>query len=165
MAAAARKALLEAAHSLAARRYFKQQGYKAKPFDEIETFEDHAALYAFADMTEAFDFLLSAPFGPSLESPTEPVPVGPKLELEQCVEVLVHKGLEPVVVDLTTEDVEQLGFSVVRVLVPGLQPIEGCHKHRFLGGSRLVEVPRRLGYVDRRPRSLEELNPFPHPYP
>jgi ribosomal protein S12 methylthiotransferase accessory factor len=50
------------------------------------------------------------------------------------------------------------------VLIPGLETMEGDHRIPFLGGCRWREVPFRLG---RRasPSALENINPFPHPYP
>ena len=163
---AATKAMLEAAHFLVATRYLKLAGYEIKHnFDEVETFEDHAILYAFGDMLEAVEFLLSAPKGRSLQQVDALLGTPPRQQHQRCAQILIREGFEPVAVDLTTEDVAQLGFTVVRVLVPGLQPIEGCHRHRFLGGSRLREVPKRLGYADREIGTDDGFNPFPHPYP
>ena len=48
--------------------------------------------------------------------------------------------------------------------MPDLQPLDADYQHRFLGGTRLYEVPVRLGYRERPPR-LDELNPYPHPFP
>ena len=71
-------------------------------------------------------------------------------------------GLEVIVVDLTTSDVEGLGFKVVKVLIPGMQPIDFGPWQR-LGGPRLYEVPARLGYSAAS--GPQELNLFPHPFP
>jgi ribosomal protein S12 methylthiotransferase accessory factor len=59
--------------------------------------------------------------------------------------------------------VAETGFRVVKVFIPGMQQIEGDHTHRLLGGRRLFEVPRRLGYPAAA--HIAELNPDPHPYP
>ena len=64
-------------------------------------------------------------------------------------------GLEAFAARLTPPDVEALGFEVVRVLVPGAQPL-------FTGepffGERARTVPGTLGF-----RPL--LDRGPHPYP
>jgi ribosomal protein S12 methylthiotransferase accessory factor len=82
----------------------------------------------------------------------------------EIVDRLVHCGLEPVVVDLTTGDVNAVGFKVVRAVIPGMQPLDIDHNRRYLGGRRLYEVPVRIGV---RSGSLPEeaLNPYPHPFP
>lgn len=51
----------------------------------------------------------------------------------------------------------------MKVFIPGMQQIEGDHTHRLLGGRRLFEVPRKLGYPVAS--SIDELNIDPHPYP
>jgi ribosomal protein S12 methylthiotransferase accessory factor len=76
---------------------------------------------------------------------------------------LAELGHEMYAVDLTTPDVASCGYFVVKVLIPSLQPLEGDHSHRFLGGNRLYTLPERLGYPGER--SFESLNPLPHPYP
>jgi ribosomal protein S12 methylthiotransferase accessory factor len=77
-------------------------------------------------------------------------------ELEAC-------GLEPIACDLTTPDVASLGLSVVRVVVPGLNPLFMGYRNRALGGERLYSVPQKLGSrgLDRG----EADNPYPHPFP
>jgi ribosomal protein S12 methylthiotransferase accessory factor len=58
--------------------------------------------------------------------------------------------------------VASCGYSVVKVIVPSAQQLEGDHTHRLLGSPRLFETPRTLGF---EPRAYENLNPDPHPYP
>ena len=67
-------------------------------------------------------------------------------------------GHRPLLCELTTPDVAELGLAVVRAVVPGYHPLVSGHRYRALGGRRLREVPRRLGY-----RAGD--NPLPHPYP
>lgn len=76
---------------------------------------------------------------------------------------LAAAGLEPVACDLTTPDIAALGLSVARVVVPGLHPLFMGHQNRALGGTRLYEVPARLG--QRGPRPGDPDNPDPHPFP
>lgn len=73
-------------------------------------------------------------------------------------------GLEAVVVELTTPDVAQGGFAVVRVVTPELQPLHADHRYRFLAGPRLYEAPVRMGQR-AEPLAERELNPLPHPFP
>jgi ribosomal protein S12 methylthiotransferase accessory factor len=71
-------------------------------------------------------------------------------------------GLEPIWTEITTPDVSEFGFKVVRTVIAGMQPLDNDHRYRHLGGARLLSVPRKLGYGLR---SIEELNPDPHPFP
>ena len=71
-------------------------------------------------------------------------------------------GFEPVWTDITTPDVSELGFKVVRTIMAGMQPLDNDHRYRHLGGARLLGVPQKLGY---ELRSIEQLNQDPHPFP
>jgi ribosomal protein S12 methylthiotransferase accessory factor len=52
-------------------------------------------------------------------------------------------------------------MTVVRAIIPGLQPLTFHHRARFLGHPRLYEAPVRMGY----PARLEaELNAWPQPF-
>jgi ribosomal protein S12 methylthiotransferase accessory factor len=67
-------------------------------------------------------------------------------------------------IDVTTSDVDEVGFKVVRVIVPELQPIDIDHRYPHLGGKRLYDVPWKLGLV-ARPGHERALNTLPHPFP
>jgi ribosomal protein S12 methylthiotransferase accessory factor len=84
-------------------------------------------------------------------------------DLRHAVSLVGDAGYEVIVVNLTTVDAEDLGLHVLRVLIPGAQPLDASYKHRFLGGRRLYEVPERIGLPGAQ--SIDELNPWPHPYP
>ncbi len=80
---------------------------------------------------------------------------------ESVAERCAAAGLEPVWVDVTTPDVEEFGFKVVRTVIAGMQPLDNDHRNRHLGGERLLSVPRKMGFS----LSPGELNPDPHPFP
>jgi ribosomal protein S12 methylthiotransferase accessory factor len=52
-------------------------------------------------------------------------------------------------------------MHVVRVIVPGLQPLSFCHRARYLGHQRLYRAPARMGYP-AWPES--RINPWPQPF-
>lgn len=86
-------------------------------------------------------------------------------DIEYCVARLGEAGYEVIVSDITTPDIAEVGFSVVRVIVPGLVQLHGNHLRQYHGARRLFEAPVRMG-LDRRGWShASELNPFPHPFP
>ena len=76
-------------------------------------------------------------------------------------ERLAGAGYEAVAVEVTTDDVAQLGFRVLRTVIPGMQPLDNDHRYRYLGGRRLHTLPAALS---RRPGPAN-FNPDPHPFP
>lgn len=74
-------------------------------------------------------------------------------DVNRCIRVLEHSGLEVLVRDMTRPDT---GFPTVRVIVPGLR-----HFWARLGPGRLYDVPPRMGWISR-PLAEAELNPVPY---
>jgi ribosomal protein S12 methylthiotransferase accessory factor len=72
-------------------------------------------------------------------------------------------GYDVIIVKLTTPEIEEVGFTVVRVIIPGLQPLDVRMDSRYLGGKRLYDVPVSLGY--REKVYEENMCPYPHPFP
>lgn len=66
-----------------------------------------------------------------------------------CVERIAAAGLETIVVDVTSPDIRECGLHVVRVVIPGTQPL-----YFGSGMHRLCERARRGA-----------LNLLPHPFP
>ena len=77
---------------------------------------------------------------------------------------LVAEGLRPLAIDLSTPDVREAGFIVSRVIIPGLETMEGDHRLQMLGGRRWREVPVKLNILPEE-TCMENINPYPHPYP
>ena len=73
-------------------------------------------------------------------------------DIEDAVQLLRTRGLEMLVVDMTRPDV---GFPVVRVIVPGL-----VHFWPRFGCRRLFDVPREAGWIDGDVGE-DDLNPVP----
>jgi ribosomal protein S12 methylthiotransferase accessory factor len=132
-------------------------------YRNIDDFEKHVFLYAYGDMLHAVDFLLGSERSISLADVPSGATGDVRRDLRRVMRTIAERDYEMLVVDLTTCDVASCGFVVVKVLVPAMQPIEGDHTHRFLGGRRLAEVPLALGYGGAA--TLETFNPYPHPYP
>jgi ribosomal protein S12 methylthiotransferase accessory factor len=80
------------------------------------------------------------------------------------VELLQKSNLQTHIVDLTTVDINDAGFKVIRAVIPGMQPLDLDHTHPHLGGKRLYEVPYKLGLISK-PLAEDEMNPNPHPFP
>jgi ribosomal protein S12 methylthiotransferase accessory factor len=115
---------------------------------------DHAALAAFLF---ASDIRIDFCHLPNLSTGD------PKQDLNTLVRAVNNLGHKVLLSDLTTPDVRELGFWVLRAIVPGCHPLVLGHQIRATGGSRLWEVPQKLGYGGISRHSGD--NPAPHPYP
>jgi ribosomal protein S12 methylthiotransferase accessory factor len=135
----------------------------AEDFNDVRSFTDRAFLYAHRHLPEAYSFLFDE---------SEPIPlssIGSSQAsvgeaVQDCLATVVAKGYRPAVVDLTTPDIRECGYVVTRVMVPGLETMDGDHRLQMLGGDRWRQVPVQLGL---RPDAtdLDAINPYPHPYP
>jgi ribosomal protein S12 methylthiotransferase accessory factor len=162
----ASKALMEAVQTREWAKFLGSGGkvfHFGADFRDIRDFEDHVALYAYGDMLHAVEFLLRSPT--SLERIWKNGATGDaSADLAKATNILRERGLDAIAIDLTTPDVADCGLFVTRVLAPSLQPLDADYLHRFLGGCRLYQVPRLMGYRSSD-SSVELLNPYPHPYP
>ena len=84
-------------------------------------------------------------------------------DLELIARAIESTGHRVLIVDATTADVRELGFAVVRTIVPGYHPLALGFAYRARGGRRLYEVPQKMGHKGITRESGE--NPIPHPYP
>jgi ribosomal protein S12 methylthiotransferase accessory factor len=164
--AAARKALAEQGQLFSFFRYLVRQDWQPEPdFSNIATFDHHSLLYlrrpelipkALAFCREAPEVLLSQ----IPDRSTGRV----RSDIHFCLDSLQEAGYEAIVVEVTTPDVAEAGFRVVRVVVPGMMPLHGDAR-RFLAVRRLHDIPVRLGWEDQGWDPGAGLNPYPHPFP
>jgi len=74
-------------------------------------------------------------------------------------------GLDVIVVDQTSAELQAGGFRCVKAIVPGALPMTFGHAHRRTEGlPRLHTVPAALGRGSARLNSAA-INPQPHPFP
>lgn len=164
---AIKKTLVECAQSRPYLRYVLRNERNwtcGDNFSNVRSFDDHARLYSsMPELMPKLQFVDEKPTRALTEVPNCSSGSVTK-DIEICLAKLADKGLDVVVVDLTTRDVAGVGFRVVRVIIPGLQPLHGDHRRRFLGGKRLFQVPQILGYT-KRDTTEDGLYPWPHPCP
>ena len=132
--------------------------------EQVRRLEDHGAIFAEGHMLTELDFLLDSPQEVALESLADASYGDPCADLAQCVELLTKAGSRVAFVDLTTPDVAPFGIRVVRAVATYLQPIHFGYGRERLGGTRVFDVPRVMGY-DSRTRTVSDLNRCPHPLP
>ena len=155
---AAAKILREAASSriaLEARRPVVED-----PADCFSVF-DGALHMARPERRHAFDFLLGSETSRRLPELPALATGDAASELRAVLGRLAARGLEAFAVDLTTDEALSVGFRVVRVIVPGLQPLSFAHRARFLAHPRLYDAPARMGFPVH---AEEEITPWPQPF-
>lgn len=130
--------------------------------EDIVSVVDGALLSGPLSQRHRFDFLLEGerpvhglrdlPRAPS----EEPLPA-----LAWLLDRLHTAGCEVVAVDLTTDEAEQVGATVVRMLVPQLMPLSFVHRARYLAHPRLYAAPAAMGHPVR---GEADINPHPQPF-
>jgi ribosomal protein S12 methylthiotransferase accessory factor len=73
---------------------------------------------------------------------------------------LKERGYEACYVEITSKEVRNLGLRCAFTVIPKLQPMSLNDSIPYLGGTRLKEVPLKLGY-----EAAEQINLDPHPFP
>ncbi|MFG2475750.1 TOMM precursor leader peptide-binding protein [Streptomyces fagopyri] len=145
----------------------------ADDFDEVRVLHDHPLLYGLPEMGRYTDFLLRGRDPAdrvrlaSLASGPGALPASTDLrdDVEACVDAVTARGFDVVVVDQTVAEQRALGFHTVKVLVPGLVPIDfGWTRQR---GPLMPRVRTALREAGLRDDDLppDGLNPAPHPFP
>ena len=142
------------------------QDFQAAPdFHDITSLDRHGLAHALLpELRSSIEFLARPHRQVALGDLRDRSSASAKENLRTLVDELAGTGLDVIAVDLTTPDIDEVGFKVVRAVVPGLQPLDINHTRRHLGGRRLYDVPVRLGIRDE-PLTEAQLNPFPHPFP
>ena len=159
------KALEEAGHTFFwVRSMMKgREGFGFRDdFADITDLSHHPLLYGYRRMLPHLEFMVGSRERTGISDLPDRSLGSTLLDLEHCVRVLAEKGLEVIAVNITTPDVAEAGFHVVRVVIPGLQPLDVEFRSRYLGGKRLYRAPAALGLATR---NEAELNPYPHPFP
>ncbi len=136
----------------------------ANDFAAITSFESRMELYVFGDQPHAFDFLFDHKAVRRLSDLVSQDGGDAESTLHEAVTQLATLGLDPIAVDMTSIDAEACGLSVIKVIIPECEALEGDHAMQFLGGARWQDVPVRLG-LRSAPMPFEDRNRQPHPYP
>ena len=164
------KATAKALQELSANHLYVRSLYESSPGvrpgrpEEVRSQEDHGLFYWHPEQLSALDPVLRPQRMVRASDLINRSSDDLKKNIELCLEQLARLDLEVVVVDITTPDVEDLGFKVVKVLIPGTQPLDFGLDWQHLGGPRLFQAPVNMGYRNER-EPVWALNTFPHPFP
>ncbi|MFJ6577125.1 TOMM precursor leader peptide-binding protein [Streptomyces sp. NPDC091368] len=136
----------------------------AADFDLVTTLHDHPLVYGIPEMGRHADFLLRRPERPPLLAVADlawPDADGAtggtdlREDLLRAVGAVTSAGFDVVVVDQTLPEQRALGLHTVKVLVPGLLPIDfGWSRQR---ARHMLRMRAALGPAG--------LHPAPHPFP
>ncbi len=159
-----RKALIEALHTLNWLHQIQPKRPQATAEGATATLADFADHVFFYGHTWASANLEHWRHGPRTTEQRTPLATvaEPFLQVDHLVELLKGIGLNVLTIDVTSSDIAEAGFCVVRTVVPGMTPLVPggvpC-----TGGSRL----RTIGPQLRWPAQFgpDGRNPHPHPFP
>jgi ribosomal protein S12 methylthiotransferase accessory factor len=127
----------------------------------VADLDDHSLLFADPSMLPAFDsWRQSAESGWDCREEAPPQSVRDRLAA--LTAAITAAGSQLLMVDLTPADMAALGIFTVRVLLADFQPIHFGANEARLGGTRLYELPHRLGLRDH-PLLVDDLCLLPHP--
>ncbi|MDR1503928.1 MAG: YcaO-like family protein [Prevotella sp.] len=162
---ALKKVILEIGQAVGYFRYLlgeKKDWIPSDNFNKIINFEDHSVFYIKRpDLLNIFDIWLKSVPSKSIDF-NETDSSSDLDKIKRISSVLKNKGYNILVKDITTPDANQSGFYSLRVIVPQLLQLGGAYPFYPLGGKRLFEVPRELGYISN---DYGTLNKYPHPFP
>lgn len=163
---AVRKSLEELAHT---ERYMwqiktttapvKYQAGHQNVVDQVS----HLGFWSNHDHAEYADFIFASPTWIDFQDVPNHATGDPQRDLAVLVNKVAATGHRVLIADITTPDVEILGLKVIRAIVPGYHPLHMGYIVRALGGTRLWEIPQKLGYPGISRDTGD--NPLPHPFP
>lgn len=163
---AVRKSLEELAHTRRLAQLLKTNLPPCIPdqnFENIVNQDLHVRLYCDHANTHLADFIFESQQRIRFDEMENLSTGDPEIDVKTLLKKVVEVNHRVLVVDLTTPDVSESGLFVFRALIPGFHPLFMGHWMRALGGSRLWQVPQKLGYQGITKLSGD--NPAPHPFP
>ncbi|MCL4415144.1 MAG: YcaO-like family protein, partial [Actinobacteria bacterium] len=85
-----------------------------------------------------------------------------KEKLNKVIEIFKKKNLDLLFVDIASLEIKKLGFSVVKVIIPTLQPMYHDKDFKYLGNKRLYNAPLNMKML-KKSLSRSKMNKIPHP--
>ena len=139
-----------------------EDGYRfPDQVDDFVELHDGAAYMGRPEQRSAFDFLLNTPNRRALADMEVDVGADPASRLRFLLAKLREKGMDAVAVDLTTDELRELGVWVIRVVIPGLMPMSPNYRARYLDHPRLYSYPEQAGYGRLHE---DQINQLPQPF-
>jgi len=133
-------------------------------YQDVRTLEDHSAFFGSAARLPELAFLLDNSTRQGLDELPNLTTGTLGGDVDRCVTALCQAGCRVFYADITTPDLDDYAIRIVRTIATGLQPIHFGYGEERLGGKRLYEIPRILGYTDAVTTEAA-INRCPHPLP
>lgn len=162
---ALQKAMIEAFHTYNWCLDMKRLNKKIEEPSLIDDFRDHVAWYLEPERSKKYKWLNQD----MVEIDTFPedwaslctndLPI--KAQLDIILQRISSIGFEPLLVDLTSPDIRELGFYVIRAFAPGLQPLSSGYTKTHTDPRRLECFLGWLGF----PKSVTVSLFPPHSFP
>ncbi|MDR0603290.1 MAG: YcaO-like family protein [Bacteroidales bacterium] len=158
------KTILELCQSVPYYRYllYENENKKMDDFNDIKSFEDHSIFYTkHPELYYLFDNWINKKPDKLVDYEDENI-LSDIDSIEYILNLFRNLNLSIYSKEITTEDVFEANFRVIRVICPELIPLNGTYGKYYLGGKRLYETPVNMGF---KRASYETLNNMPHPFP
>lgn len=136
---------------------------QAEDGSDVVSFDDHIRFYGDDERAEQAAFLWSCEEKMPV-STVRSLPGDADERRAGLLERIGRAGSRAFAVDVTAPDVASAGLHVIRAVTPGLCPLDAEHGSRFLGSPRLLHQSER-DILTGRVRTVDDLNPLPHPFP
>jgi len=128
----------------------------------LKDFDDHALLYANPQMKKKISFILTRPHSKAKITLNDSREDFNYEEVSQkLIDMIAENGYQAVAVNLTPQEVKNMGLYVIRTVIPGFIDL-GFNGYNYLGSKRIYEIPQQWG-LNKIHRI--KLNTFPHPFP
>ncbi len=132
-------------------------------YTNVNTLDRHGLAHALdPDLKNSWAFLDSGKSTIALKKIRAPKSTSTTANIKNMIREMKQNDLQVLAYDLTTPDLDEAGFKVVRSMIPGMLRLDTNHQHRHLGGKRLYEVPVKSGKMKNDETTL---NPYPHMFP
>lgn len=106
------------------------------------------------------DFLIKSPYSSTIVTSIEPERTSGQ-QLKYILGLFNKLGYEILYKDITIPIFKEKNLFVVKTIIPKMQPFYLNENTKLLGGDRLYQVPKKLGFTQK----IEtKLNTFPHPF-
>jgi len=133
-------------------------------FSDVVTYDDHTFMYLNPRMRKHLDFLLKNDEFIAIPQDRDGLD-DVSSYIKRFLTELKSINTTAVAVDITTPDIAEFGWSVVKVIIPGFTDLEPGTKMLF-DYERVKEVPDKLLNMKKRlPEHIGGLATAPHPFP
>lgn len=158
------KTILELCQSVPYYRYLLYENEKKEynEFEELKSFEDHSIFYTkHPEYCHCFKKWIDQDANKVIDYQEEK-PWSDIDAIKNILQQFKYLNLNVYAKEVTTSDVLDANFKVLRVICPQLIPLNGSFGKYYLGGERLYSTPVKMGF---KRSTYDSLNRMPHPFP